>query len=130
MMMQNLRAALLLPALALTACATMDQPAAVPKSTRLMSAADVSVLLSKPAIFNNGITGGVRYEFKPGGELAYSMHMLPAKKSGKWKLEGGRLCINVDDDPWESGNFFRVSATQYYFNLPEYDQQYNSLDLQ
>lgn len=127
---QTLRAATLLGSLALTACATMDQVTPVPAGTRLMNAEQVSALLAKPATFNNAIMGGLRYEFKPGGEVNYSMRMLPARKPGRWKLDGDRLCINVEGDPWECGDFYQISATRFYFNLRGYDEDYNTLDLQ
>lgn len=126
---QNSRAALLFPVLALAACATTQQPTALPASAEPMRAAELSTLLSRPVTFDNGVTGGMRYEFKPGGEVAYSMRLLPIKKPGAWKLEDDRLCINVDAAPWECGDFYRISMTQYLFNLPGYDQQYNTLSV-
>lgn len=128
--MQKLRATTLWVPLALSACATTNQPAPVPAGSRLMNAEEVSVLLAKPTTFHNAIMGGLRYEFKPGGQVNYSMRMLPVKKTGQWKLQGNRLCISVEVDPWDCGDFYRISATRFYFDLHGYDQDYNTLDLQ
>lgn len=129
MKMRNPAAALLVLALVLPACATMDQIVPVPENAKQMKAEEISALLSRPATFDNAIRGGLRYEFKPAGEVAYSMRMLRARKAGKWKLDGDRLCINVDADPWDCGDFYRISDTRYYFSLRGYDQDYNTLDL-
>jgi hypothetical protein len=126
---QHSRAALLFPVLALAACATTNQPMAVPTGAEPMHAPALSTLLSRPVTFDNGVTGGMRYEFEPGGKVAYSMRLLPLKKRGAWKLEDDRLCINVDDAQWECGNFYRLTTTQYLFDLPGYDRQYNTLSV-
>jgi len=126
---QALRTTLLSSVLVVSACATMDQVTPVPAGTRLMNAQEITTLLSRPVVFDNAILGGLRYEFKPDGEVNYSMRMLPAKKPGRWKLDGDRLCINVEGDPWDCGDFYQISATRYYFNLRGYDADYNTLEL-
>jgi CheY-like chemotaxis protein len=58
--------------------------------------------------------------------------LIPARVqpgAGKWKLDGDRLCINVDADPWNCGDFHRISDIRYYFSLRGYNQDYNPLDL-
>jgi hypothetical protein len=129
MKMRNFSATLLLPTLALAACATTDQLAQAPESSRQMNAEEISALLSRSSTFDNAIRGGMRYEFKPSGDVAYSMRMMKARKTGKWKLEGDRLCINVDGDAWDCGEFYRISETRFYFGLRGYDRDYNTLDL-
>lgn len=124
-----LRITLLSSALALSACATKDTVTPVPSGASLMNAREVTALLSRPVVFDNAVRGGLRYEFKPDGEAKYSMRMLPVKKPGRWKLDGDRLCIKVEGDPWDCGDFYQISATRYYFNLRGYDSDYNTLEL-
>jgi hypothetical protein len=120
----------LLLSLALSACATIEQTEPVPAGAQLMSAGEVSALLSRPATFNNAIFGGMRSEFSPDGRVRYSMRMLPVRKTGRWQLDGDRLCINVDSDPWDCGNLYRFSKSRFYFALRGYGQDYNTLELQ
>ena len=125
----SLRTASVICALALSACSMSNEPTPVPANAQPMNAAEISALFANPVNFDNNITGGMSYEFKPGGQVNFSMRLLPVQKPGQWKQEGDRLCISVDSDPWACGNFYRISANQFYFNLPEYDQDYNTLNL-
>ena len=119
----------LISALALAACSTMNQVTTVPAEAKLMTAANVSLLFSKPVTFHNTISGGLRYEFRPGGTADYSMRWFPLKKAGQWRVDGSQLCIRISNDPWQCGDFYQISPTKYYFSLPDYSQQYNTLEL-
>ncbi len=113
----------------LTACGTGGEDAYIPTGARSMSYSEIQGLLSRPVRFDNDITGGMSYNFNPNGQVGYFMRMLPVEKTGAWRVEGNQLCIRVDEDPWECGDFYQLSASRYYFFLPEYGQDYNTLNL-
>jgi hypothetical protein len=112
----------------LAGCASAP-PATVPAGAQPLSAPEIGAVLARPARFDNGIVGGLTYAFAPDGTVVYSMRALPVRKAGAWKLDGDRLCINVERDPWECGALYRLGPSLYYYALPEYDSRYNTLSL-
>ena len=113
----------------LAACSTGLGDAHVPANAKAMSQTEIQALLSRPVRFDNDVTGGMSYNFNPDGHVGYSMRMLPAQRTGTWRVEGSLLCIRVDTDPWDCGGLYQLSAKRYYFFLPQYGQDYNTLNL-
>ena len=111
---------------ALAACASAP-PAAVPAGAERLPASEIHALLALPVRFDNDIVGGLTYAFAPDGTVVFSMRMLPARKAGRWQVDGDQLCIAVDGGRWECGPLYRIGTTRFYFDLPGYDGAYNTL---
>ncbi|MCA3323433.1 MAG: hypothetical protein INF75_00545 [Roseomonas sp.] len=111
----------------LAACAS-NPAAAPPTGAKRLQVTEIRTLLAQPVRFDNSITGGLSYSFAPDGTVGFSMRMLPAVRTGAWKIDGEQLCITVDSGSWECGALYRLGPAQYYFDLPGYDAAYNTLN--
>lgn len=111
----------------LVACAS-EPPVAPPIGAKRLGVAEIQTLLAQPIRFDNSITGGLSYAFSPDGTVGFSMRMMPASVAGSWKLDGEKLCIAAERGNWECGAFYRLSSGQYYFDLPGYGADYNTLN--
>jgi hypothetical protein len=114
----------------LAGCA-YNQPSVPPARAKPLDRAQISDLLAKSRIFNNNISGGLRYVFSPNGELEVIMRWMGATKKAQWTLEGDRLCITLKQDGYtECGGLYQLDAKQYYFSQSQYGEDYNTLILQ
>lgn len=110
----------------LTACAT-SAPTPVPAGATRMSTPDIQALFAQPTQLDNEVRGGLTYRFAPNGGVEFGMRLFAARKSGQWRADDEGLCVRVESDPWICGPLYRLGANRYYFDVPQYGQDYNSL---
>ncbi|MCZ8339163.1 MAG: hypothetical protein O9345_13600 [Burkholderiaceae bacterium] len=127
MMRRHLTPILALAAAALLpACAT--PPATpVPAGAQRMEAREIRALFAHPTRLDNGVRGGLTYRFAPDGTVEFGMRMFSARRTGTWRVDDDGLCVRVETDPWICGPLHRLGSGRFYFDVPQYDQDYNTL---
>ncbi len=110
----------------LGACAT-NPAAPVPTGAQRMEGKEIRTLFARPTRLDNDVRGGLTYRFAPDGTVEYGMRMLPVRQTGTWRADNDGLCVRVENDPWICGPFYRLGSGRYYFDVPEYGQDYNTL---
>jgi hypothetical protein len=112
----------------LGACAT--EPATpVPVGALRMEAKDIRALLGRPIRLDNGVRGGLTYRFAPDGTVEYGMRLLAMRRAGTWRADDKGLCVRLENDPWICGHFYRLGSDRFYFDVPQYGRDYNTLTI-
>ena len=119
-----------------SACSsTPYQPGGVPAGAQRMTSSETNSLLQRARrdqqIFEDGVSGGLRYNFGDAGRLAVTSRFVTNKTvHGQWRVAGdGQLCIRLENDPEKCHDIYRLSSTSFYIDVPRYSQQANTLNL-
>lgn len=126
-MRHHLRTLLALTTAALLGACATEPATPVPAGALRMEGKEIRALLAYPTRLDNGVRGGLTYRFAPDGTVEYGMRMFAMRKAGAWRADDDGLCVRVQSDPWICGAFYRLGSGRFYFDVPQYGQDYNTL---